>query len=182
MQRIQGVSPEKMTERQRAIAAEIAQGPRGRVGTLMQLWLHSPDVAEHAQRLGGYFRLQDNIPSSTVEMVILVTARAWRCEYEWTQHEPLARSKGLSSSVVEAIRRGERPLFEDAATAAVYDYAAEMLDSHQVSEQTFSRVVDAYGERGIIDLSVLIGHYIHGAILLNAVKVEPAAGAARPNW
>ncbi|HET9904319.1 MAG TPA: carboxymuconolactone decarboxylase family protein [Xanthobacteraceae bacterium] len=168
---MQGVTDAEMNARQRAIAAEIARGPRGRVGTLMRLWLHSPDVAEHAQRLGGYFRLQDNVPGPLVEMVILLTARKWRCEYEWVQHEPAARAKGLDDAIIEAIRREARPPFTDPAAAAVFDFAAAMLDRHGVDDATFSRLMALYGPRGIVDLSVLIGHYIHGAILLNAAGV-----------
>ncbi len=180
MARMQGVSPEQMTPRQRGIAEEIAKGPRGRVGSLMQLWLHSPDVAEHAQRLGAYFRVQDNLPPHAVEMVILLTARAWRCAYEWVQHEPHARAKGLKHGIIEAIRRGGRPDFEDAALAAVYDYTKATLTEHAVPDAVFTRVKDAFGPRGIVDLSVLIGHYIHGAILLNAVQVARPAGTEDP--
>jgi 4-carboxymuconolactone decarboxylase len=180
MQRMQGVADEDMDARQRAIAAEIASGPRGRVGGLMRLWLHSPDVAEHAQRLGGYFRLQDNVPAHFMEMVILLTARHWRCEHEWVQHAPLARAKGLSDAAVEAIRQGRRPDFADAAMEAVYDFASMMLESHRVSDDVFARVKGFYGPRGIVDLSVLIGHYIHGAVLLNAVNFGRPADVPAP--
>jgi 4-carboxymuconolactone decarboxylase len=146
----------------------------------MRLWLHSPDVAEHAQRLGGYFRLQDNVPPHFMEMVILITARHWKCEYEWVQHEPLARAKGLSDSVIEAIRRGKRPQFDSAEIEAVYDFTVAMLDKHEVSDDFFARVKEFYGPRGIVDLSVLIGHYIHGAVLLNAVQVGRPADTAAP--
>ena len=75
MRRMEGVGSSGMTEKQRAIAAEIQRGPRGRVGSLMELWLHSPDLAEHTQRVGAYFRTQDVLPPHLVEMVILERIR-----------------------------------------------------------------------------------------------------------
>jgi 4-carboxymuconolactone decarboxylase len=180
MRRMEGVVAVEMTEKQRAIAAEIERGPRGRVGGLMALWLHSPDLAEHAQRVGAYFRTQDHVPPHLIEMVILTTAQHWQCEHEWLQHEPLARAKGLSDSIIEAIRRGSEPQFEDGPAKAVYEYAAMMLKHHQVTDQVFAAVKDAFGPRGIVDLSILMGHYIHGAILLNAVKFGRPEGAASP--
>lgn len=180
MSRMEGVKASEMTEKQRAIAAEIERGPRGRVGGLMALWLHSPDLAEHAQRVGAYFRVQDNLPPHFIEMVILMTAQHWHCEYEWLQHEPLARAKGLSGFVIEAIRHGRSPEFDATTMKAVYDYAAMMLQHHRVSDEVFVRVRDAFGPRGIVDLSILIGHYVHGAILLNAVQIARPEGVAAP--
>lgn len=180
MRRMQGVDRDAMTGRQREIVAEIEQGPRGRAGGLMMLWLHSPDLAEHAQRVGAYFRTQDNLPPHLMEMVVLVTARHWNCEYEWVQHEPLARKKGLDDAIIEAIRERREPSFSDAGAKAVYDFTTSMLSAHQVSDATFDAVRERFGERGIVDVSILIGHYIHGAILINAVRMGPPEGTPKP--
>lgn len=180
MRRMEGVDRDAMDEKQRAIAVEIEKGPRGRVGGLMALWLHSPELAEHSQRVGAYFRTQDNLPPHLMEMVVLVTARHWGCEYEWVQHEPLARKKGLDDAIIESIRSQQRPAFAEAGAQAVYDYATSMLSSHQVGDEVFEAVKSHYGPRGIVDISILIGHYIHGAILLNAVRVARPEGTPAP--
>jgi len=180
MRRMEGVDRDAMTARQREIVAEIEQGPRERAGGLMMLWLHSPDLAEHAQRVGAYFRTQDNLPPHLMEMVVLTTARHWDCVYEWVQHEPLARKKGLDGAIIEAIRERRVPSFSDAGAKAVFDFTTAMLSQHQVSDEVFEAVRTHYGERGIVDVSILIGHYIHGAILINAVRMGRPEGTPAP--
>lgn len=180
MKRMEGVDRDAMSEQQRRIVAEIEKGPRGRAGGLMMLWLHSPELAEHAQRVGAYFRTQDNLPPHLMEMVVLITARHWECEYEWVQHEPLARAKGLAPDIIEAIRARRAPDFADAGAKAVYDFSTAMLATHRVGDDVFEAVKAHFGPRGIVDISILIGHYIHGAILLNAVRMGRPDGTEAP--
>jgi len=175
-----GVDRDAMTDQQKRIVAEIEQGPRGRAGSLMMLWLHSPDLAEHAQRVGAYFRTQDNLPPHVMEMVVLTTARHWNCEYEWVQHEPLARRKGLDPAIIEALRERRTPDFAEPAAKAAYDFTASMLTRHSVDDAAFAAVTRHFGPRGVVDLSILIGHYIHGAILLNAVRFGRPEGEPPP--
>ena len=174
MRRIEPVQPNEMNDLQKQIVQDIANGPRRQVGELMRLWLHSPVLADLVQKVGAYFRAGTSLPQHIMEMIVLLVARHWNCEYEWVAHEPLARSKGLNPDIIEAIRRGTVPTFTDPAEKAAYDFTTSMLDTQQVPDEIFNRVLATLGKNGFIDMSILIGHYIHGAI------VAKGAGLARP--
>ncbi len=174
MLRIEPVKPDEMNDLQRKIADEIAKGPRGRVGELMLLWLHSPVLADLTQKLGAYFRSGTSLPPHIMEMIILLVAHHWDCEYEWVNHEPLARAKGLKPEIIDAISRGAVPVFTDPSEKAAYDFTTSMLKNHQASDQVLDEVQSVLGKNGFIDMSILIGHYVHGAI------VGKGAGLRRP--
>jgi 4-carboxymuconolactone decarboxylase len=180
MERIAGLQLHEMNEKQRKVADAIISGPRGRLGELMALWLHSPDLAEPVQEVGSYFRLQPGFPRAVVEMIILITARHWGCEYEWVAHEPIARKEGLDDAIIEGIRARQRPAFRDPKYAAVYDFATAMLATHNASDAVVAALEESYGARGVVDASILIGHYIHGAILVHAAGLERPAGTPAP--
>ena len=180
MARLAGVALDAMNDRQRGIAEEIIRGPRKRLGPLMGLWLHSPDLAEPAQQIGSYFRREPGLPRRAVEMVILITARHWECAYEWVAHEPVAQKEGLDEVVIEDIRRRQQPAFADEGLRALHDFARSVLDTCDVSDATVSAVETHFGTRGIVETSILIGHYVHGAILARAAGLEPPADTPCP--
>ena len=180
MRRIEPVQPNEMNDLQKRIVHDIASGPRRQVGELMLLWLHSPVLADLVQKVGAYFRAGTSLPQQIMEMIVLLVARHWNCEYEWVAHEPLARAKGLKPEIIEAIRRGSTPIFTDPAEKAAYDFTRSMLDTQQVSDEIFNRVLATLGKNGFIDMSILIGHYIHGAIVINGVRQARPANTPAP--
>ncbi|HLQ53704.1 MAG TPA: hypothetical protein VK162_05455 [Streptosporangiaceae bacterium] len=59
------------------------------------------------------------LPARTRELVILITASAAECDYEFIQHVPISEAEGVQPSVREAIHRLD---FHDPALSA-YDRA-----------------------------------------------------------
>ncbi len=100
-------------------------------------------------------------------MAILVTARHTSCQYEWMAHEPHAKKGGLPEAVIEAIRHGRRPVFDDPAAEAVYDFCREAHERHFVSDSTYRRVLDRFGVQATVELTGLIGHYAMIAMMIN---------------
>lgn len=180
MPRLAPVEPSEMNDLQRRIADEIVSGPRKQLGELMKLWLHSPVLADLVQKVGGYFRDGTSLPQQIMEMIVLIVARHWNCEYEWVAHETLARAKGLKPDIIEAIRNKTRPTFSDAGEEAAYDYTRTMLERQEVPDEVFERVITTLGKGGFIDMSILIGHYVHGAIVLKGAGFGRPTGAAAP--
>ena len=180
MARFYGVDEKEMSARQREVADRMIAGGRGHAGGLMALWLHQPDYADHVQEVGEYLRFKATLPGNVREMIILIVARDWRCYHEWLVHEPIARKNGLSGDVIEAIRAGSDPHFEDDAEAAVYDYVKTLLEKRRVSDAQFDAVREKFGVPGVIEVSGLIGHYIVGAAILNAAEHDLPSGVSAP--
>lgn len=139
-----------------------------RVGAPYQLALHSPAFLEKWQQVGEQLRYHSSLVPRHSELAILVTARHWDCQYEWYAHEPHARASGLPEPVIEAIRHGQRPRFDDPGDAVIHDYCRELHERRAVSSETYRRALDLLGPAGVVDLTALAGHYAMIAMMLNA--------------
>jgi 4-carboxymuconolactone decarboxylase len=64
--------------------------------------------------------------------------------------------------------------------AIVHDFIKEIHDKKEVSDATYKRVVDRFGERGVMDLIGLTGYYTMLAMVLNVTRVALPEGAAPP--
>ncbi|MFH1568427.1 MAG: carboxymuconolactone decarboxylase family protein [Gemmatimonadota bacterium] len=144
---------------------------RGRIWGPFRTWLYSPELAERAQKLGEHLRFHTTMHPRLSELAILVTARFWDCQLEWSLHEPIARDTDLSAEVIEAVRLGQYPEFEREDEQLVYDFATELLYNRFVQDRTMSGVLDVLGDVGAVELPALVGYYSMVAMTLNAFQV-----------
>lgn len=177
MSRIPILTFEALDADQRRVYDAIKAGRRGAVLDLFMTLLHSPTLADHMQKLGVFLRYETSLPPRLSELAILTTAREWSCQYEWHFHVVEAEKGGLSPAVIEAIRLGRRPEFENADETAVYAYARELLRNRRVSDETYQLALDTLGTVGIVELTALIGYYNMIAMTLNEHRVPLPTGA-----
>ncbi len=111
MSRIALPTPDTMTAAQRQAYDAIVAGRRGRAPAPFLAWLHSPELASRAQKLGEFVRYETTMGPRLSELAILVVARWWSSEYEWAIHKAEALKAGVSA------RRDRR--HRPAATAGV---------------------------------------------------------------
>ena len=62
----------------------------------------------------------------------------------------------------------------------VYDFVSELLATGKVSDPTFKRVNDTFGERGVVDLVGAVGYYSLVSMTLNVAQVPLPAGVTPP--
>jgi len=62
----------------------------------------------------------------------------------------------------------------------VYDFVSELLATGSVSDPTFQRAKDAFGDRGVVDLVGAVGYYSLVSMTLNVAQVPLPAGVAPP--
>lgn len=169
----------KQTAAQRVAARELAATPRGGVIGPFVPALRSPEFMTRLQRLGEYLRYRSALGPRLTELVILLTARAWTQQFEWSLHVETARATGLRAATISAIAAGRRPARLEADEAAVYDFVIELESSRSVGDATYARARAALGERGIVDLLGIAGYYATLAMLLNVART-PLPRGRRP--
>jgi 4-carboxymuconolactone decarboxylase len=172
MARIPLASLETLTPEQRPVYDRIVAGPRKRVVGPLLAALHNPELADRWQQLGELLRYQTGLGPKVSELAILVTARRWNTPLEWQIHSEAARKAGIPESVVEAIRRGSAPDFDDAELAAVYEYTRQLQEHGQVSASAYQNVLERLGIAGIVELTAVIGYYTMVAMTLNAHQIS----------
>jgi 4-carboxymuconolactone decarboxylase len=161
-----------------AVLDEILSGPRGNLAGPFLAWIASPELAEHAQRLGAFCRYRTGLPLRLSELAILVTAALWRAQAEWQIHYPIAIEAGVSPEIAEALLRARRPDFIDADEALIYDFAIELYDAKRVSDATFGKAVQRFGHETTVNLVGLLGYYALVAMTLNVFAMR--AGDDQP--
>lgn len=170
----------EMTAEQRRVYDAVASGPRGKVEGPIRAALHRPDLADKWQQLGAALRYGTSLSPLLSELGILVTARAWDSQFEWYAHEPHALKAGLARNVVEAIRNGKTPSFDNDDEQAVYDYVTELQAMHHVSAPTYERALRIFDVIGVVELTALTGYYSMVAMTLNAHEIPLPEGAEPP--
>src|SRR5947208_8951636 len=126
-----------LTREQREAAEAIARGPRGALyGPFVPL-LRSPELMEHAQRMGEYLRYRSAIGTRLSELVILLIARFWSQQVEWAIHAPIAADVGIAADTITAIAAGRRPTTLTDDETLVYDFCFELNVNQDVSDTTF---------------------------------------------
>ena len=176
MSRLPPISDDQMTDEQRAVANEITAGPRGEVrGPFIPL-LHNAAATSAVQKMGEFLRFNGTLPGDLREMVILIVARYWSAQYEWFAHHRIALEEGLDPSICDAIAAGKRPEFSDEKLAKVHDFVVELHQTKQLSEATFNAVNEELGAAGIVELTVLCGHYNTIAMVLNGFDCQVPGG------
>jgi 4-carboxymuconolactone decarboxylase len=167
----------QMTEAQKAVVKEIVSGPRGHlVGPFIPL-LRSPDFMNRLQKTGEYLRFNSALEPRRSEMVILMTARAWSQVFEWHHHRIIAEKAGLAEEIISAIAEGRRPAKMAADEAAIYDFMDELSRNRSVSDPTYARAKEHFGERGVIDMIGIHGYYSLLAMILNVSRAPLPEGS-----
>ncbi|MEW5914672.1 MAG: carboxymuconolactone decarboxylase family protein [Thermodesulfobacteriota bacterium] len=170
MERMARIAPEQMSPEQRQIWQDIV-AERGSPQGPFNVWLRSPELASRAQRLGAQVRLHSSLPPRLSELAILINARRWNCQTEWTLHEPFARQAGLDSELIQAINQRQPPVFARQDEAAVYDFCSQAVGQGFVSDEIYARCRDLLGETALVDLVGVLGYYCLVALSLNVFQV-----------
>lgn len=175
--RMPPLSRDAMSAAQRQAHDEIASGPRGALyGPFVPL-LRSPELTRRLQKLGEYLRYQSVVPPKIRELAILITAREWTQQFEWHHHLPLALEQGVDSGVAQSIAEGRRPDTMASDEELAYEFCRELRQRQSVSDKTYSRAIEAWGEQGVLELVVLQGYYCTMAMVMNVARTALPEGA-----
>lgn len=160
------------TPEQQRVLSKILQGPRGNLDGPFMAWVHSPELADHAQELGAYCRYHTRIPLRLSELAILTTAACWQSQAEWQIHEPIAHQAGINQQITEAIRLGDNPVFEDVQDRLVYQLTRVLYSTKRIPNDLYEQAVKQFGESALVDLIGILGYYSLVAMTLNVFEVR----------
>ena len=136
----------------------------GKAGALLS------DLVEH-------LRYRTSLSDAETELAICTAVRAANADYIWDAHVRLGLKAGTRQEAIHAIDT-YGPLYTlTSDEALIIGFGRELLDVRQVSDATFSAVRARYGEKGLLELTALMGVYTMNATILRAVDHRAASGA-----
>jgi 4-carboxymuconolactone decarboxylase len=148
----------------------LAGGPGKTVGATgpVAISLYSPKVAEAIQMLNQYLRFHGILKARDFEVAILVVAREFDQQYEWSGHEMGARSAKVPQPVIDAIRFNKDATgFSDQDTLLI-TFTRQLLHQHRLDSDLYAKAVAVFGKQGTLELATIIGDYAMAAMMLNA--------------
>ena len=177
--RFKPLTYDQLTPEQKTMVEHLFAGERGGMNGPFNVLLRSPEMGDLAQKLGAQLRFHSTLTAKQRELAIIITARYWTAQYEWTAHRQLALKAGISPAVADAIAAGKRPPSLEPDQEVVYNFCNEMLHTKQVSDGTYKAAVDKLGERGVVNLTALVGYYQFVSMILNLDRY-PLPDGAKP--
>jgi alkylhydroperoxidase family enzyme len=172
--RIGPLAEEHWPDGLRSILGTRTAGLEGRLGDnnifatlarheqLMRAWLP----------FGGLLLGGGVLPARERELVILRTGYNCLSAYEWGQHVRVSESLGIDREEILRVALGPEAEGWTAADAALLGAADELHEHAKISDRTWARLSECYDERGLIELTMLVGHYHMVAYALNSLEVE----------
>ena len=168
-ERLPMIPDDKLTDAQKKAVAGMQGGSFGVGGPFVAL-LREPKLAEQAVAMATYFRNEGVLGTRLTEFVIMLAARDWTQQFEWTAHYSRALKAGLKQETVDAIAQGRRPAGMAEDEEIVYDFWTELNRNKSVSDVTYARAVKKFGEAGVVSITALNGYYMMLAMVLNVAR------------
>jgi len=147
------------------------------------MWMNSPVLAEAVFDVRQRVRYGNEKDQRLTELIIISTAREISNQYEYSAHEPLARTAGLEEEIIDIVKY-RKPLegltgidgFGE-TEATLIQFTREVVSEEKVSSETFARAMELFGAEGVMDITGLIGYYNFVAMTLKAFDVQRSVGS-----
>ena len=186
MTRLPFITGDDLTADQQAVWDCVTNGRRGPASRLINdegglvgpfnAPLHAAATGKKVVELGEALRFDTEIDNRLLEIAVCMVGAHWRSNFEWFAHSRLAIAAGVSEEIVDAIEKGNEPTFDKADEAAVYAFTRDLLGSGRAPDDVYAEALSHVGERGIVELTQLIGYYCLVSLTLNAFAVELPPG------
>ncbi len=141
------------------------------VGLQFRAMLHSPKAASHLTSMGAQLRFQSALPENLKEFAIIVLAREWGSDIEWTAHAVLAAKAGVSAESIEAVRTRKAPAGLTAEEKTIAGFVLPLLREKTLPDDAFAAAAKLLGTRGVVDLTLTCSYY--SAICLAQIALKP---------
>jgi 4-carboxymuconolactone decarboxylase len=179
-QRFPLLKVEQLNDQQRPFADEILKVSSIGISGPYNMMLRSPVMGQRMFAMLDYLRFNTSVPRRLNEFAILIQARLWTSQVEWTAHYPLALKAGLSQAVADDLKVGKRPASMQPDEAAVYDLCMDLATNHVVSDASFKKAREVFSDQQIVDLITVSGVYITLAMLSNTAEDATPGGKTPP--
>jgi AhpD family alkylhydroperoxidase len=174
--RIALTAPEGNPAGVQAIIDTLSRPGRPPLNLFMAL-AQNPDLLRDYLPFGSRLLLTGTLPARDRELVILRTAWLCGCEYEWGHHVRIGTRAGVTEAEIASIGDPSAGHWT-AHEAALLRGAGELVADHTVGQATWDVLADSYDDAGLVEFTMLVGHYAMLAGLLNAARVPRDAGVA----
>jgi alkylhydroperoxidase family enzyme len=157
---------------------EKATGVKSTIN-LIRLAFHSPQMGAAFTRLGVAQLTSLALNTKLRELLILQVATFMKSEYEWAQHQAIARAAGVTDEQIAAIQQGqtESDLFAE-EERALLRFVSKIAEPTPMPETAFNEAKQYFSNQELVEIVVLQGFYYSVAKLTSVfeAEIDPPAG------
>ena len=144
----------------------------GRLLGPFNTFLYAPEVGQAYLDYFAAEKKNTSLPERVHEIVILAVGAAWSSAYELYAHAAVGKSVGLPEDAVKALAAGIVPGGLSEQEESAYGFAHQLAAERRVDPQAYARAKAAFGDRGLVDIVMLVGEYLMTCAILNAFEVS----------
>lgn len=148
------------------------------VGLQFRALLNSPEPTGHLASLGAYMRFKTLMPANLRELAVILVAREWNSDLEWTAHSAAAAREGIADSIIEAIRLRQTPVDLSNEETVIVRFVQQLLQDKAISDEAFNAARELLGTKGVVDLTLAVSYYSALAMAQIALELGMEEGRA----
>ena len=168
--------PVNQMTREQKEGYDLVVQERGEAPGPYKIWLQNPNLLKVMVPVGKYFQLsQSSLSDAEREIVVNLINAKWHASYSNCEHEKIAENVGLLPEKVQALIAGLHTSFDDPRQQVVYDMTCTLIAPRIVPQGLYERAIKLLGDRGLTDLTVLIGYFTSVSLSLVAYDVPSNA-------
>jgi 4-carboxymuconolactone decarboxylase len=152
-----------------------AQPPGGRLNIFSTL-ARNPALFKAWMPFGGYLLTAGTLSGRDRELLILRTALNCASPYEWGQHVRIAEAGGIDRETIDRVVAGADADGWSDSESALLRAADELHADAKIGDDTWAELTNAYDERQLIEIPMVVGQYHMVAFTLNSLEVEQDPG------
>lgn len=173
--RVEMLSPDAA----RAVAEELGLHERFALLNIFRTLFHRPTTAKALSDLLLSLLLNAELSHRLRELVIMRIGWVTGCDYEWTQHWPIAQDMGgCTPEELLAVREWRAADCFGEADQAALSATDELLDTGKLADETWARCEAALGCDACVDLVASIGTWSMISTVARGLRVPLEDGVA----
>jgi len=153
---------------------------RGSINAPQSMLMYVPEVSALATAMNDALRFGSSMSDADVELAICVAAREFDIRYVWGAHARRAVELGVAQALIDAVAdRSALPSDTPHRASVITRFSRELIGAHRMDEALFAEARAELGERGVVELSALLGYYVMIGCALIATDYPVAPTAAQ---
>jgi 4-carboxymuconolactone decarboxylase len=149
---------------------EVGDALRAAPLNVFKMTAHASSALKPFLRYSGALLAKLELDPALRELAILRLSTLSGCDYERVHHEPVAAAVGAGAGEIAAALDPEAS--GEGTQGLVFDLVGQVVRDGRGSPATTDALCAELGERGLVELLLVIGHYHGLGVLLNTVEID----------
>ena len=174
--RLRRVERESLDESGQQIWDRIAKVRNGTVQGPFGVLINVPGLANQVAALEDYFRFESVVSAADRELIIMTVAAETDAGFIWDIHLGAARRQGTREEALQSLESGDAGALT-AHEAVLVEIARSLTKTRQIPAELYERALADLGQRQLIEVVTLTGHYNMISMVVNGFEVpRPESG------